>query len=126
MTHRPLRIVVAVVAALALAAWVAAAAAPAAHAAGGTKPVARTFVIPKASTAILRWTFSAAPTQGETARFQISADKRHWKTLKKVTVPAGHTRVRTTWKAASHPEKRYFRLVVAKTVKSNLVVIRVK
>ena len=70
-------------------------------------------------------TFSAAPTTGETARFQISAGRHHWRTLKDVTVPAGKTHVRTTWKAASHAEKRYFRLVIG-TVKSNLVVIRVK
>ena len=125
MTHRTLRIVAATLAALALASWIAAAAAPPAHAARATGHVSRTFVIPAAATAILRWTFSAAPTTGETARFQISAGRHHWRTLKDVTVPAGKTHVRTTWKAASHAEKRYFRLVIG-TAKSNIVVIRVK
>jgi hypothetical protein len=91
----------------------------------GKPDVSRTFVIPAAATAVLRWTFEAAPAHGQTATFQISADRRHWRTLKHVAVPAGTTRVRTTWKAASHAEKRCFRFDT-KTVNSDLVVIRVK
>jgi hypothetical protein len=127
MTHRILRIAVAALIVLALAAWFAAEGAPAAHADRdtGRPDVSRTFVIPAASTAILRWTFEARPTKSQTATFQISADRRHWRTLKHVAVPAGTKSIRTTWKAISHAGKRYFRFDT-KTVKSDLVVIRVK
>jgi hypothetical protein len=127
MTHRTLHIVAATLVALALAAWVAAAGAPAARADrdSGKPDVSRDFVIPAAATAVLRWTFEAAPAHGQTATFQISADRRHWRTLEHVAVPAGATVVRTSWKAAAHAEKRYFRFDT-KTQRSDLVVIRVK
>ena len=127
-THpRPFALASAVVLALlvALAAW-AVLHAPPAHADSGTiKEPAKTFVVPASSTAILRWTFEKAPTVKTAARFQISKDKLHWRTLSTPTVKAGQKIVRTRWTAPAHAERRFFRLTTKRS-RSDLVRIRVK
>jgi len=85
----------------------------------------RSFTIPASSTAILRWTFERAPATAITARFQISVDKHHWRTLSTPTVKAGQKVVRTRWKAPARAERRFFRLISAVN-RSDLVAIRVK
>jgi len=127
-THpRPnvLALTVALAAFLVVAAW-AVLHAPPAHADSSTiNEPARTFVIPVSSTAILRWTFEKAPATATLARFQISIDKLHWRTLSTPTVKAGQKIVRTRWTAPAHAERRFFRLTT-KTSRSDLVRIRVK
>ncbi len=110
MRHRTLPTVVVGLLVVAAAAWAAAAAAPAARAdSGGGTEVTKTFTIPAAATAILRWTFETPPATAVKAVFQISRDKTHWRTLKVVKVAKGTKRVRTTWEAGSRAEVRFFR-----------------
>ena len=126
MRNRTLQATVIVLLVLAAAVWTAAAATPTARAAsGGATAAVKSYTIPLASTAILQWTFTPAPTAAVKARFQISSDRKHWTTLKVVKVAKGTKRVRTTWKAAAHREVRYFRLDTAGTL-SNLVRLRVR
>ena len=126
MRHRTLQVVVVGLIVAAAAVWGAAVAAPAAHAdRGDATRVAKTYTIPPGATAILRWTFEKPPTKAVVAKFQISRDKRHWRTLKTVTVAGSTKVVRTSWKAPSHAELRYFRFD-APSHRSNLVAIRVK
>ena len=126
MRHRTLQAAFVGLLVVAAAAWVAVAAAPAARAdSGGGTEVGKTFTIPAKATAILRWTFEKRPAAAVRAVFQISRDKTHWRTLKVVKVAKGAKRVRTTWKAGSRAEVRFFRFDTA-TVKSDLVKIRVK
>lgn len=129
MTTHPrshaLALAVGLAAILTLVAW-AVLHAPPAHADSGTiKEAAKMYVIPASSTAILRWTFEKAPATTTVARFQISTDKRHWRTLSSPTVKASQKVVHTRWTAPSHAERRFFRLVT-KAVRSDLVGIRVK
>jgi hypothetical protein len=108
------------------AAWIVAVATPLARAdSGGGPEVSKAYTIPASATAILRWTFETPPTAAVKAVFQISRDKTHWTTLKVVKVAKGTKKVRTTWKAGSHPEVRYFRFDTA-TDRSDLIRIRVK
>ena len=107
-------------------AWIAAAAAPTARADSGSgKEAIKTFTIPAAATAVLRWTFETPPATAVKADFQISRNKKHWTTLKVVKVAKGTKKVRTTWKAGSRAEVRYFRFDTP-TALSDLVRIRVK
>jgi hypothetical protein len=107
------------------AAWIAAAAAPTARADSGGREAIKTFTIPASATAVLRWTFETPPATAVKADFQISRNKKHWTTLKVVKVARGTKKVRTTWKAGSRAEVRYFRFDTP-TDLSNLVRVRVK
>ena len=125
MRHRTPRAAVIGLLVIAAAAWAAAAATPTARAAGGGTTVAvKAYSIPASATAILGWTFKTPPATATRAVFQVSRDKTHWTTLKVIKVAKGTRRVRTTWKAASRAEVRYFRFQTA-TDLSNLVKLRV-
>jgi len=125
MRHRILQAAVIGLLVVAAAVWTAAAAAPTARAAGGAKAAVKSYTIPASATAILRWTFKVPPATAVKAVFQISRDRTHWTTLKVVKVAKGTKRVRTTWKAGSRPEVRYFRFDTV-TDLSNLVKLRVR
>jgi hypothetical protein len=126
MRHKNVPAVVVGLLLVVAATWIAAAAAPTARADSGSgKEAIKTFTIPASATAVLRWTFETPPATAVKADFQISRDKKHWTTLKVVKVAKGTKKVRTTWKAATHAEKRYFRFDT-KTTRSDLVAIRVK
>jgi hypothetical protein len=126
MRHKTLPAVVVGLFVVVAAAWIVAAAAPTARAdSGGGKEAVKTYTIPASATAILRWTFETPPTTAVKADFQISRNKKHWTTLKVVKVAKGTKRVRTTWKAGSRAEVRYFRFDTPTNL-SDLVRIRVK
>ena len=124
MRNRTIRMAVVGALAVVVAVWVAAAFAPTARADKGGGEVRR-FAIPASATAILRWTFEKAPATAIKASFQISRDKKHWRTLKVVKIAKGTKRVRTSWKAPARAEIRFFRLNTA-NVRSDLVRLRVK
>jgi hypothetical protein len=96
-----------------------------ARAATLTKVASTTATIPLNSIVIFRWTFTPPPTTAITARFQISADKRHWRTLKTLTIAAATRVVSTRWKAPERAETRFFRLRMPFVV-SNVITVHVR
>lgn len=125
MRHKNVPAVVVGLFVIVAAAWIVAAAAPTARADSGGKEAVKTFTIPASATAVLRWTFETPPTTSVKADFQISRNKKDWTTLKVVKVAKGTRKVRTTWKAGSRAEVRYFRFDTPTNL-SDLVRIRVK
>jgi len=99
--------------------------------AAGARSVTRTAVgsrvatIPAGSTAVFRWTVTRTPPVEVDARFQISADRRHWRTIRSFRIAATTTAVRTRWAAPKHAVTRFFRLTTPST-HSNVVKVRVR
>jgi hypothetical protein len=89
-----------------------------------TRAAAKSATIPRKSIAIFRWTFTA-PTTAIAARFQISADRRHWRTLKTLAIVAATTGATTRWRAPDRAETRFFRLRLPFAV-SNVITVHVR